>query len=182
MSRRTISVEIFRDIETPDVSIERAIAGLEAVRQIVMPLEIVARNGLLRLSSYESNVIRTDKLPPVDIRTDFGIILTKQMIVMPAERQMPIHDGNLTVGLTNHPDGASDYSIIDTWRTNSVINSTMHETGHLFSIPNGGETFDGGCHCMRPECLMYGELLDCQTTYCTNCTHSLRESAARMTR
>lgn len=180
MSRRSLSVEIFRDINTPDVSIDAAVEGLEAVRGIVGSLEIVARNGLLRLTQHESDIIRTDQLPALDIRTDFGLILTGRPIVMPSAWQRPIHEGNITVGLTVHPDQANDYALIDAARTRSLKNSTMHEAGHLLGIPNRGKHFDGGCHCRRGRCLMHAELRLTQTDYCNKCKKQLARSAERL--
>jgi hypothetical protein len=179
MSMRTLSIEIFRDIETPGISIDAAIEGLEEVRGIIGSLVIVARNGLLRLSKPDKDIIRTNKIPPLDIETDFGIILTGRRIIMPSKKRLPISKGNITVGLTVHTKQGSDFALIDALNSRSVRGSTMHEKGHLLGIPNGGEDFDGFCHCRRRDCVMHSQILYRveQTDYCDSCQYQLAKSA-----
>lgn len=179
MSKRTISIELFRDIATPDVSLDLAVKGLEHIRRIIPSLEIVERGGLVKLNEG-TLYIRSEELPVLDIHTDFGIILTDRQIFMPLEQQMPLHDDSITIGLTNHVEQGSDYALVDVLRSDSVKCSTMHETGHLLDIPNKGKKFDGNCHCVKRSCIMHAELLLKQTDYCRRCTQQLAKSAMRL--
>lgn len=181
MSKRSISVEIFRDLETPDVSINDAVAGLADIQQLIEPLKIIDKNRRLKLSKLGSSAIYTNQITSFNIRSDFGIILTERpIIVASGAKDNKLQSGQITVGNTWPNGRSSPFSLIDAQRSYSVKNSTMHELGHLFRVPGSGESYDGDCHCIDDNCVMHPLLAVERSAFCNDCEKQLVKSAANL--
>lgn len=174
---KRISIEVFRDVETPEIPIDAVIAGLKEVRTLVPTIEVVARNGLMRISDPGTEAIHTKSLPILDIETDFGMIITGRPIVIPPSAASRIAPGNLVVGNTLPTGLNKPFSIIDAARARFPRQTTKHELGHLFKIPHEGERFDGDCHCTDRKCVMHAISQPERDDFCGRCAKQLGRSA-----
>ena len=178
---RNLSIEIFRDSETPDVQIDLAVTALKEIQQISKHIKIIERGGLLELSEPGLDVIYTRDMPLHDIRTDFGVILTSRRLVLPSNVWEPGSNDRIVVGNTwiglDKP-----LTLIDAERTRSLKNSTKHEVGHFIGVPRKGKNFDGDCHCNRPACVMHSvtKIEIQQEDYCGNCTTQFAKNAFKL--
>ncbi|USN96267.1 MAG: hypothetical protein H6797_04295 [Candidatus Nomurabacteria bacterium] len=180
---RNLSIEIFRDSETPDVQVDLAVTALEEIRQITKHIEIVERGNVLQLSEPGVDAVYTKDVPLHKIQTDFGIILSSRPLVLPTMLGQPPNTGNITVG--NAWVGLDKpFAVIDAERTYSLKNSTKHEVGHFIGVPRKGKYFDGDCHCNRPNCVMHSmtKIEIEQDDYCHNCTAQLAKNAFNLMR
>lgn len=177
---RSLSVEVLRDIETPDVSIDAIVWGLEKTRYIAPSLEIIARNGMLRVNAEGTDHINTGNLPLYVFNADLNIIVTGRPIIVPERlRADELPRGKDYIG-TSLPHGRDKpFALIDGARSNSPANTAMHELGHLLKFPNRGRNFDGNCHCKIGGCVMHREVSP-STDFCNNCSKQLAKSVFRM--
>jgi hypothetical protein len=173
---RQISIEVFRDIEAPDISIDAALAGLGEIKRVVGPIHIVERSGQLDPTQIKTSIIETLYVPKLDIQTDFGVIVTNRPMVPPVADQQQLLDNNrVIVGRSWNIGDYKPFVIIDALRSINPRNTTMHETAHLLGIRNDKEG-----HCLRPDCIMHSKISIEQIYFCNECTRQLTKSALRL--
>ncbi len=152
MSRKPLfSVEVFGDAEALNPSIDAAVTALEELQQVVGPIEVIARNGLLRLSPKNNETaqdnqheLNLDHVAAVNFDADFGLVLTDRCFVEYKEPKI-MADDLRTVGIA-YPRGISKpFAIVDTATAPSIRNTSKHEILHLLNL----------YHCTCPDCLMF---------------------------
>lgn len=177
---RRISIEIYRDIETPEIAIDAAVSGLEEVGQRVPGLDIIARGGLMRVSQPGTETIETAKLPRLDIEADFAMVITGRRLAVPTDAMNVILPGNIVIGNTWPNGNTKPFSLIDAERGLSPRITAKHELGHLLRFPREGRKFDGDCHCTSGRCVMHAVLDIRRDDYCRRCYRQLSRNVMRL--
>jgi hypothetical protein len=81
MSEKVVTVEVFRDADRQDVSIDAAEAGVDELRRVVTGIEIVRANRLIRVAQPEDPWIVSDNLHPLrQTEADLSIVMTDRWI------------------------------------------------------------------------------------------------------
>ena len=145
--RPPLTVEIFRDADTPDISLDEVEAGIEAVRTIATGLQIVRKNRLVRIATPGADVVYPSKVRFARQSTDYNVVLTGR---------------ELRDDLVKDDDKVESKIAGMTYKRVSIITSTsidvklatQHETAHLLHLKRSGDAHDGDGHCTNEGCIM----------------------------
>ncbi|MCA9334840.1 hypothetical protein KC953_01730 [Candidatus Saccharibacteria bacterium] len=173
MKLRPISVEILRDHNTPDVAVELAVRALRSLDPILdNGLSIVDSGRIEPVSVPGSTIVDTDNIPRLDIRADFGIIMThNELTVRPEKSKKIIRENTILAGMAYSRGKNRPYGIIDANQSGVPEHIVTHEFGHLLRIKHGGEYYDGESHCTIDECNMYPVSSGHNGAFCQECAH-----------
>ena len=153
MNHNNISVEIFRDKDRKEISVDSAEMGIDHLSRVARGIEIVRATRLLRITNNPAvEVINTDNINwPSNLSADLNIVLT--------DRQL-YSEGGVRLGVA-HPTsgmGGKKVAFVDVFSSPQPELTVVHESGHLLNAKASGEKWDGEAHCTDPDCLMYPSL------------------------
>lgn len=149
MEQKNISVEIFRDIDRPTVSIDAAEGGVDHLRRITRGIDIVRATRLIRIAKPEAATVTSDNIRwPRSFSADLNLIVTDRQIIS-ADRQVG-GVTHITPGL-----GTLKTAVIDITAHNQPELIAAHEGGHLLHAKHSGVKWDGVAHCQDVTCYMY---------------------------
>jgi len=146
-----ISIEVFRDVEAPDIDPEIAIAGIESVNtHIDSPLEIIDTTRRIRVSKAGSHVIRSSGIRWPTIPSDIALVLTARKLV--------VTDDHDSIGYSDIYTTGGGFSVVSTFGDGALSpqSTVAHELGHLLKLKYD-DTQDS--HCPSPECIMYSNII-----------------------
>ncbi|HEV7952090.1 MAG TPA: hypothetical protein VGO98_01830 [Candidatus Saccharimonadales bacterium] len=148
MHQKKLTVEIFRDADRSNLSLDVAEPGIDEVRRIIAGIEIVRATRLLRITRPDQHMIKSDRMRWPKLDADFNIILTDRPLVTGSGIReyghAETHRGSTNLGI----------AIIDTATPDYPVSIVAHEFGHLFDVKKTGETWDGRHHCRDEDCFM----------------------------
>lgn len=149
MNQINISVEIFKEADRRDISIDTAEAGIDYVRRVTTGIEIVRSTRLLRLGDSEHASLYPDKIRWPSLSADMNIVLTDRTLYSAGDE---LHYG---VAYVNRGLNNLKMAVVDVAKPDFPELTVAHEFGHLFNLKHGGETWDQSGHCVDTTCLMY---------------------------
>lgn len=147
---KKILIEIFRDIETPDIDPQIAVAGIELVNEITnTSLEIVNMTRKIRLSKAGAQTVKSSLIRWPTFLCDMNVVLTK--------RKLDIEEGHQSAGYSHTYSVGGGIAVTSTFEYNAVSpqSTTAHEIGHLFRLKYDGRD---DAHCSNPKCIMHDAL------------------------
>lgn len=149
MKNDNLTVEIFRDMDRRDISVDAAGMGIDHVRRVTTGIEIVRASRLLRIAQPEKSMVRPDKIRWRAFEADMNIILT--------DRPLYGSDDNLHHGVSyaQRGLGARRVAIVDIANPEYPDLTVAHEAGHLLKLKSEGKTWDKNGHCIDKKCIMY---------------------------
>ena len=152
MNRNNISVEIFRDKDRKEISVDSAEMGIDHLSRVARGIEIVRTTRLLRITNNTNTaaeVINTANIDwPSNLSADLNIVLTDRRLHS---------DGSARLGVA-HPTsgiGGKKVAVVDVFSSPQPALTVLHESGHLLNAKASGEKWDGEAHCTDPDCVMY---------------------------
>jgi hypothetical protein len=78
MSERYLSAKVYRDEYCPEVSVDRATAGIEIVRTIAPWIKIEKESRSVRVADSEREFIVGDKVAWPKLEADLNVVLTNR--------------------------------------------------------------------------------------------------------
>ena len=147
-----LTVEIFRDEKTPDVTIDPVITALGGLSRIVDSFEIIRADRTIKVAD-ESQTIDMHKIVWRRARADITVAMTDR----------PIYDYKKKVDVRGAsfimPDKYSRLgfreAIISSQGGATTEEVTEHEIGHILNVKSFGDKSDGEGHCLDEDCVMY---------------------------
>ncbi len=147
---KRLSVEIFRDIDCPDIDPRIALDGIEMVNEITNgSLQVRSHKGRVRTSTVGAKTLHLSSREPLisNASGDMNLILTNKELVAT--------DFNMNaIGFAHREKNGGGDAIISIGGTGSIEPhfTTAHELGHLFGLRYGSDGL--GAHCNTAGCLM----------------------------
>lgn len=162
MPQRPLTVEVFRDIETPEVPLEGLHAGIEQMTHLAVGLTLERSGRRMRLSKPDAASIDLDKIDNWPRFTaDINVVATTRPLTTTRELRVPSQQ---SVGLRIIGDSCVEGPLrkktrVAVVRVASGINPsnvTRHEVGHLLDVcPKRLALPEDSGHCATSKCLMY---------------------------
>lgn len=142
-----LSVAIYRDAATPDISIEAALVAIELVNTITQDsLEVPTSSKLIKVAPPDSASIRPDKIRWPQSSVEIRLVMTQRAIAVASE-SYPLgfaRSNNYGGGVAFIRDAANGVS-----HTSTIV---AHELGHLLRLRYGDHD---DSHCAQRNCIMY---------------------------
>ncbi len=163
-----LTVEIFRDVQSPDISVERAVAGIDKVREVTDLVELTRADRTCRLMlpglRYVLPLPLVQLVPPTD--ADMAVVLTDKTF----QSEKTIRErGKMTAGRTTYNLRRAPFAqaVVCTKPHIEVADVVAHETAHMI----------GPDHCGRQECVMSPTRTGEKSDFCPDCAEDLAISA-----
>jgi hypothetical protein len=160
MNREDISVEIFRDAGSRDVSIDAATDGVDRIRRITTGIEIVRATKLLKLTNDDqATLIKPARIRWPKFEADMNIVLTQRTLFLPPDNHSDTDidsrgHGVRHFGVAMNASGKK-IAMIDAASPDFPELVVAHEIGHMFNLKKNGQTWDSRSHCVHDTCVMY---------------------------
>lgn len=153
MNSKHLSIEVFRDYETPEVPTESAEQAVELLIKYTDGIAISSMNRMIKIGTKSTlPEIESIRFPYTSMNSDLNLIVTSR----PFESKDP---GMVLKGIAQrhtHDGGVKRVAIVSTDKNRNPDITGAHELGHLLNMKSHGETFDGKGHCSLPDCMMHG--------------------------
>lgn len=140
-----LTVEIFRDVATKEVSTEAAEAGVETLRALVPELEIIKTSRLLRVAPGSTHV-DTRKVRWPNSGADINIVMSGRHLDSEGRTDGLVRMGVATVTRRTR------FAFIDATTDDAGL-IVAHEGAHLLDVKNRGAFHHDG-HCTCDGCIM----------------------------
>ena len=173
MKLRPISIEVLRDRDTPDAAVELAVRALQTLNPMLDDgLKIIDSGREEVLSNPDAPIVNTNKIPLLDIRADFGLIVThSELTLEPEEKKIILRDGATLAGMAYSKSRNRPFGIVDAQRPSTPEHVVTHEFGHLIKLKRDGEHYNGDSHCSITECNMYDTSNGYNGDFCPECAN-----------
>jgi hypothetical protein len=159
MKSDNISVEIFRDVDGRDMSIEAAVEGVERIRHVTTGIEIVRATKLLKIVNNGADRVQPNKIRWPKFEADMNIILTERSLFLPRESEpsesSDMYDNHISPLGIALKYGDKKIAVVDTVTPDFPELIAAHEIGHMFNLKKNGATWDSDVHCVSDGCMMY---------------------------
>lgn len=169
-----ITIEIFRDAETPDVDLTSIEKGFGMVQQVVPKLEVQGLDKVraIRLTRPDQEYIDSTLIRWPRFGADLNIVATERPMITREQdsrfgdvsdelkgvvREMEAH-ASPTLGYTHKRErtfGGLAVALVNVKKPVFPHMVSSHEIGHMLALKEIGETYDGDAHCVLENCLMY---------------------------
>lgn len=147
MSRK-LSVEVYRDVDTPNIDPQIALDGIELVNQATNnSLEVSAVNKKIRIASPGSSAV-AQKIRWGALPHDIQIVLTGKSLDS-GKNRIPV---GFSQRLENNIGGVAVINVGGPLSADPHL-TVAHEIGHLFNLQFKGQHDER--HCNRPDCIMH---------------------------
>lgn len=145
MSSR-LSLEIFRDVETPDANTDLVESGVGIVNEVIDgKIDITQSSRKMRISKQGAKAVVASRIRWNASSIDFRVVTTSR----------PIDDENAFVSgfAMRRPNGGGDAVVSAFHRKElTLATTTAHELGHLFGLKYDGTDSH---HCSDSDCIMF---------------------------
>ena len=161
MPQRPLTVEIFKDLQTPEVSIDEVLEGVGKTALLAEGLDIVRTGRKLRISKPGAEVVLADKINSwPDFTADINIVTTARPIEISRKvnRTREMSSGTAVLGaagVTGSLRNTMRVAIVRAGFRLQAAATAGHEIGHLLDVrPHQPARADDADHCADTNCLM----------------------------
>ena len=153
---RSLSVEVFRDRDFPDASVECAEAGISNVERVIRGIQIVRANRLIAVPSVDGGYVDMRHIRWPQFPADLNVVITEKPLLSSGEDLSRDNNWLRVAGLSLNEGlaGSVRVTVIDV-TTGLSAQTVEHETGHLLGLKRRGTTHDGRGHCTVKNCTMH---------------------------
>lgn len=166
-NKSPLTVEIFRDADRPNVSLEGAESGIEFISDYLINRLAIA--GMTRTIQYEQQLrgINPARFEWPGFTANLNVVVTDRSInVQPSAFEVELAAKYPSkevitkgVSLVMQPGSttAPRYAVVDVFNDDgqTAARVVAHEIAHLLGIKNRGVTWDNESHCTDDDCLQY---------------------------
>lgn len=150
--KQSLSVEIFRDVNYPDVDTDVALEGIDLINSVVTNLEIVQDTRRLRLGGEATESIRTENIRWPQLDHDLSIVLTRRELLTDSSNEAATKVGSAL----RFPRTAQGVAIVNVNSFNPAA-TIAHEAGHLLGAQYPEHAVDT-YHCEDETCTMHATM------------------------
>lgn len=164
MSKETLSVEVFRDSDTPRTSLFDAEMSLARISRLVGGFSIIDMTRLIGVTTNSFGRADVDRVTWSNMQADLNIVIT--------DKPMVDEDHEIILG-TTYGNGTQTYprvAVVDNLQAD-VKDTLSHEIGHMIELG----------HCGAKSCLMYQTSVErLEQVFCHSCKRKLGQNALRI--
>lgn len=153
--RDKLTVEIFRDKDTPSMSIDPVIVGVESLMKITDRLDVAEATQTVEFQKSDDNIIDTTLLLDPG-RADINVFVTGSPFDLTNE------SGHRLLGFAHSLPSARSLigyrtAVISLYKNKNASLTAAHEIAHTLNVKEFGYKSDEQGHCVDPCCTMFSE-------------------------
>jgi hypothetical protein len=183
MSERPLSVHIYRDSISPNMSIDAGWQGVELVGDIAPWVQVTEHDQSINLASSVVGCVATDSFPERGYRGDMNLILTERTIISPDTvrvrwsllRKQATPDSYIGWSGFHNRVNSTRVALVNTVEITRPDHTVAHEIGHLLGLWMQKE--DLHCDSVEDNCVGLAALTEepepNDTDFCHDCTEEL---------
>lgn len=180
-SSSIIRVGIYRDVETPNIHLDKVINGVDKLISTFGRIAVTETHRLVELTAEKSTKITPTSVNWLETNNHMNFVVTARQIF---DSDAQIREGTIaTVGMSITRPLRNPFVIIDSAHAPHLMeNIVQHEAAHLVRVKDSGKYFDNDGHCNHPTCLMQPIAQKHLSTFCDECSEQLDERLHKLTR
>lgn len=152
-NNRKVTVEVFRDTLTPEVSIDDAEKGLDQIRQHVGNLAVTRTTRRLKIANTPIDHVNAKTIRFPDTDANLNIVLTGRPLEQSEEKPGTSIAGQAFYDTRRRMNLFAVVSTATDLETSIVV---AHEAAHLLNLKQRGKYHEEG-HCTYPTCTMQAQ-------------------------
>lgn len=150
-----LTVEIFRDLQTPGVSVDPVITSVNGIAKLAnAEFDILRADRRLKFAPGRQETIHANNIKWQNLPADINLILSSR----PIRTTKPGYQTQGHSIVQPGPKIGVRGALISTYDNDQVTMVASHEIAHTLNLKNGGESWDGDGHCKNEHCLLHKQV------------------------
>lgn len=154
-----LTVEVFRDADRKDTSLDLAMPGIDLVRSHDVPLQVIRSDRLLRVARPEDDSVVANKIRWPKLGADLNIVLTNRPLfdTAPSSSQDSLYARQDRLGVALYSDRplANKIALIGLGEMGHSDLTVAHEMAHLLNVQPTNAIEGNQRHCATERCVMH---------------------------